>query len=125
MSINVKEKADGNFFYSFSAERAEKNGEPSTPRTLHAVVNSNGEVAANGNLSNTTVTPEGKVVKTESAEALDIEVDEKTESALADGQLLYSDRDSESISNRSLLANALESTVKNDIERKRLEEYRS
>ena len=96
----------------------------STQRTLHAVVNSNGEVAANGNLSNTTVTPEGKVVKNESAEVLDVEVDEKTESALTDGQLLYSDRDSESISNRSLLANALESTVKNDIERKRLEEYK-
>lgn len=37
----------------------------------------------------------------------------------------YSDRDTESVSNRSLLANALESAVKNDIERKRLVEYKA
>lgn len=36
----------------------------------------------------------------------------------------YSERDVDSVSNRALLANALESTVKNDIERKRLEEYK-
>lgn len=36
----------------------------------------------------------------------------------------YSERDTDSVSNRSLLANALESAVQNDIERKRLEEYR-
>ena len=59
VSINVKEKADGNFFYSFSAE---KNGESSTQRTLHAVVNSNNEAAANRNLStNSIATPKSKV----------------------------------------------------------------
>ena len=36
----------------------------------------------------------------------------------------YSERDTESVSNRSLLANALESAAQNDIERQRLEEYR-
>lgn len=62
VSINVKEKADGNFFYSFSAERSEKNGEPSTQRTLHAVVNSSDESAANGNLSEISVpNPDGNV----------------------------------------------------------------
>ena len=38
--------------------------------------------------------------------------------------LLYSDRSTDSFSNRSLLANALESVAKNDIERKKLEEYK-
>ena len=38
--------------------------------------------------------------------------------------VLYSERDTESVSNRSLLANALESVAKNDIERKRLQEYK-
>ena len=37
---------------------------------------------------------------------------------------LFQDRDPDQISNRALLANALDSAVKNDIERKRLEEYR-
>lgn len=65
-----------------------------------------------------------KKAESKSAEAMDLVVDESTESVLTDGQLLYSDRDSDSVSNRALLANALESTVKNDIERKRLEEYK-
>ena len=38
--------------------------------------------------------------------------------------MLFQDRDPDQISNRALLANALDSAVKNDIERKRLEEYR-
>ena len=37
---------------------------------------------------------------------------------------LFSDRDSDSVSNRSLLANALESVAQNDIERKKLAEYK-
>ena len=40
-----------------------------------------------------------------------------------DGKL-FSERDTDSVSNRSLLANALESVAKNDIERKKLEEYK-
>ena len=37
----------------------------------------------------------------------------------------FSDRDTESVSNRSLLANAFESVAQNDIERNRLQEYKS
>ena len=50
--------------------------------------------------------------------------DEMKESVLTEGQPLYSDRDTESVSNRSLLANAFESVVQNDIERNRLQEYK-
>ena len=50
--------------------------------------------------------------------------DSMQESVLTDGQPLYSDRDTDSVSNRSLLANALESVAQNDIERKRLQEYK-
>lgn len=38
--------------------------------------------------------------------------------------LLFSDRDSDSVSNRSLLANALEAVAKTDIERAKLQEYK-
>ena len=38
--------------------------------------------------------------------------------------MLFQDRETDSVSNRSLLANALESAAQNDIERTRLEEYR-
>ena len=41
-----------------------------------------------------------------------------------DPDIRYSDRDTESVSNRSLLANALESVAKNDIERKKIQEYK-
>ncbi len=43
VSINIKEKADGNFVYSYSAEKEK----PTTQRTLHAAVNSD-DVTANG-----------------------------------------------------------------------------
>lgn len=39
-------------------------------------------------------------------------------------RILFSDRDSESVSNRSLLANAFEGVTQNDIERKKLQEYK-
>jgi hypothetical protein len=39
-------------------------------------------------------------------------------------EVKYSDRDPDSVSNRSLLANALESTVQNDIERNKLQQYK-
>ena len=42
----------------------------------------------------------------------------------ADG-VRFSDRDTESVSNRSLLANALEGTAQNDVERNKLAEYKS
>jgi hypothetical protein len=38
---------------------------------------------------------------------------------------LFSDRDTDSVSNRSLLANALESVAQNDVERNKLKEYKS
>ena len=42
-----------------------------------------------------------------------------------DGQVLYQDRTDDSVSNRSLLANAFESVAKNDIERNKIQEYKS
>ena len=41
-----------------------------------------------------------------------------------DGQVLYSDRDVESVSNRSLLANAFEGVAQNDIEKQKIQEYK-
>ncbi len=53
VSINVKEKTDGSFVYSFSAE---KNNESNTQQTLHAVMS--GENSANVQLTNFTI-PQG------------------------------------------------------------------
>ena len=50
--------------------------------------------------------------------------DSMKESVLYEGQTLYQDRSTDSVSNRSLLANALESVAQNDIERRKLEEYK-
>ena len=50
--------------------------------------------------------------------------DSMKESVLNEGQPLYSDRDTESVSNRSLLANAFEGIAKNDIERQKIQEYK-
>ena len=52
VSINVKERADGDFVYSFSAE---KQRELNTPRTLHAVVNDGENSNANVQLSDNRV----------------------------------------------------------------------
>lgn len=41
-----------------------------------------------------------------------------------DGQVLYSDRDPNAFSSRSLLANALETTAQNDIEKNKLAQYK-
>ncbi len=43
----------------------------------------------------------------------------------SDPDIRYSDRDTDSVSNRSLLADALESVAQNDIERAKLKEYKS
>ena len=51
--------------------------------------------------------------------------DEMKDSVMTEGQPLYQDRDTESVSNRSLLANALEGAAKNDIERNKIQEYKS
>jgi hypothetical protein len=50
--------------------------------------------------------------------------DSMKDSVLYEGQVMYSDRDPDSVSNRSLLANALESVAQNDIERNKLKEYK-
>ena len=50
--------------------------------------------------------------------------DEMKESVLTDGQPLYSERDTDSVSNRSLLANAFEGVAQNDIEKQKIQEYK-
>lgn len=60
VSINIKERADGDYVYSFSAEKQEKSG---TPRTLHAVVNEGETPNANAQLSNNKIPQSDTVVK--------------------------------------------------------------
>ena len=50
--------------------------------------------------------------------------DSMKDSVLYEGQVLYSERDADSVSNRSLLAGALESVAQNDVERNKLEQYK-
>ena len=59
VSINVKEKDSGHFFYSFSAEKAEGT---STQRTLHAAVNSSDNATANGSSYKPSIRNEGENV---------------------------------------------------------------
>ena len=49
--------------------------------------------------------------------------DAMRDSVLTEGQPLYQERAEDSVSNRSLLAGALETVAKNDIERRRIAEY--
>ena len=51
--------------------------------------------------------------------------DSMKESVLYEGQVLYSERDPNAVSNRTLLAGALESVAQNDIEKKKLDEYKA
>lgn len=60
VTINVKEKSDGEYVYSFSAE---KQREFDTPRTLHAVVNDGNNPDANVKLSDNKVTQNTPIVK--------------------------------------------------------------
>ena len=55
VSINVKEKENGHYFYSFSAEKAEGT---STQRTLHAAVNDSDDATANGSSSKKSISAE-------------------------------------------------------------------
>ena len=50
--------------------------------------------------------------------------DSMKESVLYEGQVLYSERDADSVSTRSLLANALEGAAQNDIEKNKLAQYK-
>ncbi len=59
VTINVKEKNDGNFVYSFSAE---KSGESNTPRTLHAEVKG-AKSSPNVQLTNNSISSPEPVVK--------------------------------------------------------------
>ncbi len=59
VTINVKEKTDGNYVYSFSAE---KNNETSTPRTLHAVVKGTGS-SPNARFVNNSISRDEQIVK--------------------------------------------------------------
>lgn len=61
VTINVKEKSDGNFVYSFSAERQEK--KLSTQRTLHAAVTSATKSESNAQLSNSSIRNSDENVK--------------------------------------------------------------
>lgn len=61
VSINVKEKPDGNFVYSFSAE---KQKEHSTHQTLHADVNNGDNSAANAKLFKDIISKEDTSVNT-------------------------------------------------------------
>lgn len=60
VTINVKEKSDGEYVYSFSAE---KQRESDTQRTLHAVVNDGNNPDANVELSNNKLTQNKPIVK--------------------------------------------------------------
>ena len=50
--------------------------------------------------------------------------DSMRDSVLYEGQALYSERDPNAVSNRSLLANALENAATNDIEKNKLKQYK-
>ena len=66
---------------------------------------------------------DGVVPKGTKVWSMDI-TDSMKDSVLYEGQTLYSDRDHDSVSNRSLLANALESVAQNDIEKNKLKQYK-
>ena len=64
VSINVKEKENGHFFYSFSAEKTEGT---STRRTLHADVNDGDNAIANGSSSEISIRNPEEIVKKKSS----------------------------------------------------------
>ncbi len=74
VTINVKEKTDGNYVYSFSAE---KNNETSTPRTLHAVVKGT-ESSPNARFANNIISRDEQIVKHKNSQ---FEIIEKTNPA--------------------------------------------
>ena len=99
VTINVKERSDGEYVYSFSAER--QNERSSTRRTLHADVNQ----TARGSEAN--AQPSDTIIPTS---------DEKSNTKIAEQQRGSSDRE--------ILAAALESAAQTDWERKMLAEYK-
>ena len=98
VTINVKERSDGSYVYSFNAER--QNERSSTRRTLHADVRDNAEsVVPNAQPSTNSIRP-----------------------SAGNSQEKFSVREAK-ITDRELLANALETTAQNDLERELLAQY--
>ena len=98
VTINVKERSDGSYVYSFNAER--QNERSSTRRTLHADVRDNAEsVVPNAQPSTDSI-----------------------RSSVGNSQEKFSVREAK-ITDRELLANALETTARNDLERGLLAQY--
>lgn len=98
VTINVKERSDGSYVYSFNAER--QNERSSTRRTLHADVRDNAEsVVPNAQPSTDSIC-----------------------SSVGNSQEKFSVREAK-ITDRELLANALETTARNDLERGLLAQY--
>ena len=98
VTINVKERSDGSYVYSFNAER--QNERSSTRRTLHADVRDNAEsVVPNAQPSTDSI-----------------------RSSVGNSQEKFSVREAK-ITDRELLANALEATARNDLERGLLAQY--
>lgn len=99
VTINVKERSDGSYVYSFNAER--QNERSSTRRTLHADVRDNAEsVVPNAQPSTDSIRP-----------------------SAGNSQEKFSVREAK-ITDRELLANALETTAQNAEERRILKWYR-
>lgn len=99
VTINVKERSDGSYVYSFNAER--QNERSSTRRTLHADVRDNAEsVVPNAQPSTNSIRP-----------------------SAGNSQEKFSVREAK-ITDRELLANALETTAQNAEERRILKWYR-
>ena len=99
VTINVKERSDGEYVYSFSAER--QNERSSTRRTLHADVTPSAESGKSNAQPSDTIIPTS---------------DEKSNTKIAEQQRGSSDRE--------ILAAALESAAQTDWERKMLAEYK-
>lgn len=99
VTINVKERSDGEYVYSFSAER--QNERSSTRRTLHADVTPSAESGKSNAQPSDTIIPTS---------------DEKSNTKIAEQQRGRSDRE--------ILAAALESAAQTDWERKMLAEYK-
>lgn len=99
VTINVKERSDGEYVYSFSAER--QNERSSTRRTLHA------DVTPSAESGKSNAQPSDTIISTS---------DEKSNTKIAEQQRGSSDRE--------ILAAALESAAQTDWERKMLAEYK-
>ncbi len=85
VSINVKEKPDGNFVYSFSAE---KQKEHSTHQTLHADVNNGDNSAANAKLFKDIISEEDMSVNTSISENAENDTEKNSIAVLPADELL-------------------------------------